>query len=353
VMFRPAAAKMAFRLTDGMKVIARGRVGVFAGAGQHQLYVEAMQPDGVGALYLAFEQLKQKLGTEGLFDPSRKRPLPEYPKRIALITSPTGAAVRDVLRILKNRYPLARVRILPVAVQGAEAPPEICQALAFANRFHVADVIILGRGGGSIEDLWAFNDENVARAIAASEIPVISGVGHEPDFTISDFAADCRAATPSNAAEIAVPSAQELYSLLEGYRLAMMQAAKTTLNRKTDAFRALARSRVLQSPENTIQDKRMELAHQTDRLLAAWDRNLSGKRERYLHSAAKLDAMSPLKVLSRGYAFAQNEEGTIVTDAESLRKGERLQLTLYRGKVWVCVEETETERKQNGETRHE
>lgn len=339
VMLKYNAVGLAFRLADGLKVFARGRVSVFPAGGQHQLYVESIQPDGIGALYMAFEQLKNRLGEEGLFDPAHKKPLPAYPKRIALITSPTGAAVRDMLRILGNRYPLARIRIFPVRVQGTEAPPEICQAIEFANRFRIADLLIVGRGGGSIEDLWSFNDENVARAIYNSEIPIISGVGHEPDFTIADFVADCRAATPSNAAEIAVPDANDVRAQMEAMRLSMIQAMRGTLVRKSEAFHALARSRALQSPENTFQDRRMLLAHTTDRLNAAMTNALARKREQYLRDTSKLDAMSPLKVLSRGYAFAQDEAGGIVTDASALHAGDRLSLTLSRGQAKVRVEE--------------
>ncbi len=343
VMFRPAAQKLGFALSDGMRVIAFGRIGVFAGAGQHQLYAESFQPDGIGALYLAFEQLKEKLAKEGLFDAARKRPLPPFPRRIALITSPTGAAVRDMLRILGRRYPLARVRIVPVLVQGPDAPAEIVQALEFANRFRIADLIITGRGGGSLEDLWAFNDENVARAICASEIPVISAVGHEPDVTIADFAADVRAATPSNAAELAVPDSTELLAALSATRAALVRSAQGQIERKREVFRTLAASRVLQNPANTLEDRRMALLHMSDRLASAMQTAVSRKRESYLQEVARLDAMSPLKVLSRGYAFAQTEQGGIVTDAAALKKGERLRLTLLHGSADVIVENTRKE----------
>ncbi|MEA4822691.1 MAG: exodeoxyribonuclease VII large subunit [Clostridiaceae bacterium] len=339
VMFRPAAAKLGFRMADGMRVITCGRVSVFPGVGQYQLYAETMQPDGLGALYLAFEQLKEKLRTEGLFDPSLKRPLPSYPRRIALITSPTGAAVRDMLRILGRRYPLARVRIVPVLVQGPDAPGEIITALDFANRYRIADVIIAGRGGGSLEDLWAFNDEGVARAIRASAIPVISAVGHEPDVTIADFVADIRAATPSNAAELAVPDTTDILAGLSSTKAAIVRSVQSQISRKSDVFRTLSASRVLQNPQNTIDDRRMELAHKSDRLVAATQNALSRKREIFLRDVSKLDAMSPLKVLARGYAFAQDEQGAIVTDAGVLSQGDRLQLTLRRGKVLCSVDD--------------
>ncbi len=343
VMFRPAAAKLGFALSDGMRVIAFGRIGVFPGAGQHQLYAEAFQPDGIGALYLAFEQLKEKLAAEGLFDPAHKKPLPPYPRRIALITSPTGAAVRDMLRILGRRYPLARVRIVPVLVQGPDAPGEIIRALEFSNRFRIADILITGRGGGSLEDLWAFNDEGVARAIYASEIPVISAVGHEPDVTISDFVADVRAATPSNAAELAVPDSAELAASLAQAGAALYSGVNRQLERRREVLRTLASARVLQNPESVIDDRRLALDRMTDRLTGAFDRTLSVRREAFAKEAARLDAMSPLKVLARGYAFAQGEDGRIVTDSGTIKAGDSLHLTLAKGSADVRVERTTKE----------
>jgi exodeoxyribonuclease VII large subunit len=339
VMFKPSAMKLPFKLIDGMKVIAHGRVTVFGGAGQHQLVMDSLQPDGIGALFLAFEQLKKKLGDEGLFAVSRKKKLPVFPRRIALITSPTGAAVRDMLRILGHRYPLARIRILPVRVQGDEAPGEITDALTFANRYRIAELIICGRGGGSIEDLWAFNDERVARAIAASRIPVISAVGHEPDVTIADFVADVRAATPSNAAELAVPDRTELLAYLRTADARLIRAMNTRLSKTSERLRVLAASRVLQSPENTLQDRRLVLDHKTDRLLSAAQRILAKKRESYLRSVSKLEALSPMKVLARGYAFARDAQGEIVTDADTLQPGDLLKLTLYHGTLLSRVEE--------------
>ncbi|NLD87210.1 MAG: exodeoxyribonuclease VII large subunit, partial [Clostridiales bacterium] len=214
IMFRGYASKLLFNLENGMKIIAHGRTSVFIKGGQYQLIIDSIIPDGIGALYVAYEQLKEKLYKEGLFDKSKKKPIPRFPSRIAIVTSPTGAAIQDMLRILRRRYPLARIRICPVRVQGEEAPAEICEAISFINSYRLADVIIAGRGGGSIEDLWAFNSEDVARAIYASEIPVISAVGHEPDETISDYVADLRAATPSNAAELVVPDCSELHDLI-------------------------------------------------------------------------------------------------------------------------------------------
>ena len=248
VMFRGMAGKLRFRPENGMKVIAFGRIGVFPRDGAYQLYCSELSVEGVGDLHVAFEQLKEKLFKEGLFAPEHKKPLPKYPKRIAIITSSAGAAVHDMLRILNARWPMSEVVLLPVRVQGAEAPPEIAGALRYANKWRVADLIITGRGGGSIEDLWAFNDERVARAIYASDIPVISAVGHEPDVTISDFVADLRAATPSNAAEIAVPDAVELAAQLSGARAHMLQVLRQSLQLRRQTLQTFSESRILRNP---------------------------------------------------------------------------------------------------------
>ena len=331
VMFRREAISLRFRPQNGMKVIAFGRVAVFPRDGQYQLYCTALTPDGVGDLHVAFEQLKEKLYQEGLFDPAHKQPLPRMPGRIALITSPAGAAVRDMLRILGARWPLAEVLILPVRVQGAEAPGELCAALAWANRHRVADVIITGRGGGSMEDLWAFNDEHVARAIYHSAIPVISAVGHEPDVTIADFVADLRAATPSNAAELAVPDQNEVgvwLSQMEG-RLAQGMARSMEAARK-DLERA-ARCRALQDPMNYVDDKRMALDGQRDKLAAGLMAALNRENARFTRLAAKLDALSPLKVLGRGYAIPQKKDGTVVRSVADAAAGETLTLQVADG----------------------
>lgn len=333
VMFRGDAHKLAFQPADGMKVIAHGRVSVFPGAGQHQLYVDRLQPDGIGALYMAFEQLKERLGKEGLFDPAHKKPLPACPRRIALVTSPTGAAVRDMLRILRARFPLARVRIYPVRVQGTEAPAEICEGIRFINHYRLADLIITGRGGGSLEDLWAFNDEYVARTIYESEIPVISAVGHEPDFTIADFVADMRAATPSNAAELSVPDQTELLAALSTTKTRLVRSMQTQITRRSDTLKTLAASRVLQNPENTLQDRRMALAYMTDRLASAMTTRITESRAQYLHLTASLEAMNPLKVLARGYAMAQDQSGAILTDTAQINDGDEFMLSLYHGKL--------------------
>ena len=333
VMFKREAMSLRFRPENGMKVIAFGRVAVFPRDGQYQLYCSALTPEGVGDLHLAFEQLKQKLYAEGLFDPAHKKPIPKFPKRIALITSSAGAAVRDMLRILGARWPMAEVFLLPVRVQGAEAPGEICAAIAWANQHQVADLIITGRGGGSMEDLWAFNDENVARTIYHSAIPVISAVGHEPDVTISDFVADLRAATPSNAAELAVPDQNEVAVWLrqmEG-RLAQAMGRKLESARK-DLDRA-ARCRALQDPMNYVDDKRMVLDYQREKLAAGLNRALNRERQRFGALASKLDALSPLKVLGRGYAIPRKEDGAVVRSTADVAPGDALKLRVADGEI--------------------
>lgn len=333
VMFKREAMSLRFRPENGMKVIAFGRVAVFPRDGQYQLYCTSLTPEGVGDLHLAFEQLKQKLYAEGLFDPSHKKPIPKFPKRIALITSSAGAAVRDMLRILGARWPMAEVFLLPVRVQGAEAPGEICAAIAWANQHQVADLIITGRGGGSMEDLWAFNDENVARTIYHSVIPVISAVGHEPDVTIADFVADLRAATPSNAAELAVPDQNEVAVWLrqmEG-RLAQAMGRKLESARK-DLDRA-ARCRALQDPMNYVDDKRMVLDYQREKLAAGLNAALNRERQRFGQLASKLDALSPLKVLGRGYAIPRKADGGVIRSVADVAPGDPLKLRVADGEI--------------------
>ena len=333
VMFKREAMSLRFRPENGMKVIAFGRVAVFPRDGQYQLYCTSLTPEGVGDLHLAFEQLKQKLYAEGLFDPAHKKPIPRFPKRIALITSSAGAAVRDMLRILGARWPMAEVFLLPVRVQGAEAPGELCAAIAWANRHQVADLIITGRGGGSMEDLWAFNDENLARTIYHSAIPVISAVGHEPDVTISDFVADLRAATPSNAAELAVPDQNEVAVWLhqmEG-RLAQAMGRKLESARK-DLDRA-ARCRALQDPMNYVDDKRMVLDYQREKLAAGLNAALNRERQRFGQLASKLDALSPLKVLGRGYAIPRKADGGVVRSVTDVAPGDPLKLRVADGEI--------------------
>lgn len=339
VMFKGSAQKLRFRPENGMKVLASGRITVFPRDGQYQLYCNSISPDGLGSLHLAFEQLKQKLEKEGLFDPQYKKPLPKYPHRIAIITSPAGAAIRDMLRILGKRYPLAKVILLPVRVQGEEAPAEICGALRYANRFQLADVIITGRGGGSIEDLWAFNDEGVARAIFQSDIPVVSAVGHEPDVTISDYVADLRAATPSNAAELVAPDISELRIRLCEYENRCAQITMQMLRQGKQRLSLLAGSRVMQSPVNYIQDKRMVLDSRHHKLSAVAQNLLAIKKQEYVKLASFLDALSPLKVLGRGYSIVKNEAGGVVKSYEEAEIGDRIQIKLQDGALRCTVNE--------------
>ena len=338
VMFRQSAQKLAFRPENGMKVISHGRVDVFARDGQYQLYIDELIPDGIGALYIAYEQLKEKLAAEGLFDPRYKKPIPRCPMKIALVTSPTGAAVRDMLRILRARWPIARVRIYPVRVQGTLAPGEIMRGIEFVNQYRLADLIITGRGGGSIEDLWAFNDESVARAIFASEIPVISAVGHEPDFTIADFVADLRAATPSNAAELAVPDRAELAAQIAHMRARMAQAESHRIAVSRQRVEALAKKRVMTDPKNYLADRQMTLLHLTGRFEQALAHGTDSRRQALSRMAGMLEALSPIRVLSRGYAMVEDGEGKIVSKARMLEENQQIRLDFADGKALCRVE---------------
>ena len=339
VMFRREAMGVRFRPENGMKVIAFGRVSVFPRDGQYQLYVSALTPDGVGDLYVAFEQLKERLRREGLFDPERKKPLPAFPGRIALVTSSAGAAVRDMLRILGARWPMAEVAVVPVRVQGEEAPGEIAAAIDWVNRHALADLIITGRGGGSMEDLWAFNDESVARAIFRSDIPVISAVGHEPDVTIADFVADLRAATPSNAAELAVPDQEEIRARVEQLSLRMRTAAERELRQARAALARWSESRALQDPMNFVADRRVLLDYQRGRLASSLSVSLNREKQRLGRLAAALDAMSPLKVLARGYAVARKADGSVVSSVGAVKVGDCLRLRVSDGEIPCVVEE--------------
>lgn len=339
VMFRGDAGSLRFRPQNGMQVIAAGRVTVFPRDGQYQLYCTRLTADGAGDLHVAFEQLKEKLMREGLFDPEHKKAIPPQPKRIALITSPAGAAVRDMLRILSARWPMAQVCVLPVRVQGEGAAEEIAAAIGWANWQQVADLIITGRGGGSMEDLWAFNEEVVARAIYDSEIPVISAVGHEPDVTIADYVADLRAATPSNAAELAVPDQNETYAALLGVSERLKQGMDYRLSRQRQRLTRLAASRAMTDPTAYFRDKRMLLDYQSSRLTHGLERSLSGQRQRLSGLAAALDAMSPLKVLGRGYAIARKEDGHVMSSVKDAAVGEQFELRLSDGSLRCEVKE--------------
>lgn len=337
VMFKGNAVRMRFRPENGMKVIAMGKISVYPRDGAYQLYCTAMTVDGVGDLHAAFEQLKAKLGAMGLFEESHKKPLPKYPSTIGIITSSAGAAVHDMLRILRKRYPLTRVKLLPVRVQGVEAPQEIAAAIRYANHHKLADLMIVGRGGGSIEDLWAFNDERVAYAIYESNIPIISAVGHEPDVTISDYVADWRAATPSNAAELAVPDQEALRQTLDSMSESMVTALTRQLKASQKHLDMLSASKCLQSPMAYFQQKRDCLVATANRMISAQDRYLSTKRQRYIALTAKLDAMSPLKVLTRGYAMTQTAEGDLLRSVKQTRVGETIQVSLSDGRIIASV----------------
>ena len=339
VMFKGNAMRLRFRPENGMKVIAMGKISVYPRDGAYQLYCSSMVADGIGDLHAAFEQLKRKLASQGLFDPAHKKPIPQYPKVIGIVTSSAGAAVHDMLRILKKRYPLVKVRLLPVRVQGAEAPAEIVAAIGYANHFRLADLLIVGRGGGSIEDLWAFNDERVAYAIYQSEIPVISAVGHEPDVTISDYVADLRAATPSNAAELAVPDQDVLRQNLDGMSVMMANLLARQIKNARQQLSILAKSPSLTSPEQYLTQRKKSMELLSARLTAAQSNLIHRHRQRYIGAAAKLDAMSPLKVLTRGYAMAQDEREQVVRSVKNIKPGDRLVISVSDGVIHASVDD--------------
>lgn len=337
VMFRSSASKLAFIPENGMKVIVGGRVSAYVRDGQYQIYVDTLEPDGVGALYIAYEQLKAKLGAEGLFDETKKKPLPRYPMRIGVITSPTGAAIRDIINILGRRFPIAEVVLYPSLVQGESAAPQLIEGLRYFNEKKNVNVIIIGRGGGSLEDLWAFNSEALVREVAASELPVISAVGHEIDFTLCDFAADRRAPTPSAAAELAVPERYELKRKLGNVtaRLELLEGKKLELLRST--LERMKKSRALTDPRNFIDDKRMALGIAEDKLYNRITFLLERKKSALAGKTAKLDAMNPLSVLSRGYGAAFASDGTVIRSAAQVEKGSDISLMLSDGTVRATV----------------
>ena len=337
VMFRGNAVRLKFRPDNGMKVIAMGKISVFPRDGAYQMYCSNLVMDGVGDLHAAFEQLKIKLAAKGLFDPAHKKAIPQYPGTIGIITSSAGAAVHDMLRILNRRYPLARVRLLPVRVQGVEAPGEIVAAIKYANRHQLADLLIVGRGGGSIEDLWAFNDEQVAYAIYESEIPVISAVGHEPDVTISDYVADLRAATPSNAAELAVPDQNALRQTMDS----MLTSMETVLSRQLKTYRRqldmLCASPALKTPTGYLMQRKNLLQLLENRLISAQESNINKQRQRFLTGTAKLDALSPLKVLTRGYAMVRTGQGSVLRSVKQLKMDEEILVNVSDGETAARV----------------
>lgn len=339
VLFKGNAMRLRFRPENGMKVIAIGKISVFPRDGAYQLYCTSLTMDGIGDLYAAFEQLKTRLAAQGLFDPAHKKKLPQFPGTIGIVTSAAGAAVHDMLRILKKRYPLTKVLLLPVRVQGVEAPAEIAAAIAYANHFKLCDLLIVGRGGGSIEDLWAFNEEVVARAIYASEIPVISAVGHEPDVTISDFVADLRAATPSNAAELAVPDRDALVQTLDSMAGSMAAAMERQLKAARRQLSVLSDSAALKSADGYLLQRRKSLEILQNRIISAQNHNIHRSKQRYIGLTAKLDAMSPLKVLTRGYAMTQDGSGNVVRSVKQVAAGDRITVSLSDGQLDAQIAE--------------
>ena len=338
VLFRSDAERIRFRPENGMSVLCSGQISVYARDGKYQLYVRQMQPDGVGDLYVAFEQLKARLQSEGLFASEHKKPIPVMPSRIAVVTSASGAAVRDIIRVLGKRWPLSKVIVLPVRVQGEEASREIAAAIRYANRWNVADLIIAGRGGGSIEDLWAFNEEITARAIYDSEIPVISAVGHEPDFTIADFTADRRAATPSNAAELAVPEREKVLESLAVTQLRADRAVRRILDSGARRLESLSSRPIMESPMAFVDQRRLDVDRFAERMDAAERHILSENRQTYIRLVSALEALSPLRVLARGFSVVTLPDGTVVRRSEQAEPGTLLRVRLSEGALNCRVE---------------
>ncbi len=330
VAFRSSASRLNFVPSDGMKVIATGYVNVYQPTGQYQLYVRSMMPDGQGDLYAAFEKLKAKLAGEGLFDEGRKKPIPKFPRTIGVVTSSSGAAVEDIINITTRRYPLAKLILYPVLVQGADAPADLIRAVRYFDA-HPTDVLIIGRGGGSMEDLWCFNDEELARTISACRVPVISAVGHETDFTICDFVADLRAPTPSAAAELAVPDKRELYERVLAFRQKAISALRARAQLVKTRLARYAESSVMQYPERLLTPYMTALATADERLRGAIGQRLDGAKHSLSLVAEKLHGLSPLAVLSRGYGAVSDENGRTVTRAGDLRAGDRVQIRFTDG----------------------
>ena len=339
VMFSSYANRLRFEPKDGMKVLVRGRVSVYEQSGQYQLYIEDMQPDGLGALNLAYEQLKQKLAAEGLFDTNKKQALPEFPNKVGVITSPTGAVIHDIQQVMARRYPLAELILCPVKVQGEGAAEQVVQAIELFNQKKAADVLIVGRGGGSMEDLWAFNEEKVARAVAASQIPIISAVGHETDITICDFAADCRAATPSAAAELAVPDQLELKDTLRSYQFTITHLVRAHIRSYREQLQRLVASKSLQTPQTRVAIETMRLDRYAEQLSAAMKRKTEEEKHRLSKLSGQLHTLSPLQVLSRGYAIAQDKNQQSIKTIAQVCAGEQVTVTLSDGVLGCTVDE--------------
>lgn len=335
VMFNSSAKRLKFMPEDGMKVIARGRVSVYEASGQYQLYVDDMQPDGVGALNLAYEQLKEKLQKEGLFSELHKKPLPPYPEKVGVITSPTGAAVRDIINVLGRRFSYAEIVFCPVLVQGDGAHLQLTDAVNLFNSERAADVIIIGRGGGSIEDLWEFNDEGLARAVYNSEIPVISAVGHETDFTICDFVADMRAPTPSAAAELAVPDANELQYALPALKNRMFLNVSSGIADRRSRLEYLTSKGVLKSPDEMLSNRSQRLDTAFSKMLSSYENRIGGKKVEFISAATALSKLDPMSVLMRGFAFVSDKNGKNVYSSQALEKGDKINVRFHDGSA-VC-----------------
>lgn len=335
VMFNSSAKRLKFMPEDGMKVIARGRVSVYEASGQYQLYVDDMQPDGVGALNLAYEQLKEKLQKEGLFSELHKKPLPPYPEKVGVITSPTGAAVRDIINVLGRRFPYAEIVFCPVLVQGEGAHLQLTDAVNLFNSERAADVIIIGRGGGSIEDLWEFNDEGLARAVYNSEIPVISAVGHETDFTICDFVADMRAPTPSAAAELAVPDANELQYALSALKNRMFLNVSSGIADRRSRLEYLTSKGALKSPDEILSNRSQRLDTAFSKMLSSYENRIGGKKVEFISAATALSKLDPMSVLMRGFAFVSDKNGKNVYSSQALAKGDKINVRFHDGSA-VC-----------------
>ena len=331
VMFNSSAKRLKFMPEDGMKVIARGRVSVYEASGQYQLYVDDMQPDGVGALNLAYEQLKEKLQKEGLFSELHKKPLPPYPEKVGVITSPTGAAVRDIINVLGRRFPYAEIVFCPVLVQGDGAHLQLTDAVNMFNSERAADVIIIGRGGGSIEDLWEFNDEGLARAVYNSEIPVISAVGHETDFTICDFVADMRAPTPSAAAELAVSDANELQYALSALKNRMFLNVSSGIADRRSRLEYLTSKGALKSPDEMLSNRSQRLDTAFSKMLSSYENRIGGKKVEFISAATALSKLDPMSVLMRGFAFVSDKSGKNVYSSQALAKGDKINVRFHDG----------------------
>lgn len=371
VMFKSSVMRLKFRPENGMRVIVHGRITVYAPSGQYQISCDSMEPDGFGALAAAFEQLKTKLSAEGLFDESRKKPIPAFPSAVGVITSPTGAAVRDIINILSRRSPMTKMVLFPTLVQGDGAPKQLASGIRYFNKYQSVDVIIIGRGGGSLEELWAFNDETLARTIADSDIPVISAVGHETDFTICDFVSDLRAPTPSAAAELAVPDSMELSQKLRLYRDTLDTHIHAKLKTERLALRSLSEKRVLQAPDSFLQNRRMDIDALTTRLVLSAERrirdahtaldpaaaalhhamnaHITADRTRFLALTGKLEALNPLSVLTRGYSAVFDEDGKAIRSTRDVAVGDPLHLRLSDGIIDAHADKIHTK----GESDHD